>query len=44
MQQKIEKIFFALIGCEINKTEVPEDIKNLITEDVLPALFSLYIL
>ena len=39
--QQLEKIFFALIRFEINKTELTEEIKNLITPEILPALFSL---
>ena len=41
MQRTVEKAFFALIRFEINGDELCEDIKNLITPEVLPALFKL---
>ena len=40
MQQTVEKVFFALIRFEIDGTELG-DIKNLITPEMLPALFKL---
>ena len=39
MQRMVEKAFFALICFEINGGELCEEIKNLITPDVLPLLF-----
>lgn len=41
MLQTVEKVFFALLRFEINGTELCEDVKNLITPEVLPALFQL---
>ena len=41
MQRTVEKVFFALIRFEIKGDELCEDVKNLITPDVLPALFKL---
>ena len=41
MQRTVEKVFFALIRFEINGSELCEEIKNLITPEVLPALFKL---
>ena len=41
MQRRIEKVFFALIRFEINGSELCDDVKNLITPEVLPALFKL---
>ena len=41
MQQAVEKVFFSLIRFEINGNESCDEIKNLITPDVLPALFKL---
>ena len=41
MQQTVEKVFFALIRFEINGDELCDGIKNLITPDILPALFKL---
>ena len=41
MQQAVEKVFFALIRFEINGDELCDEIKNLITPDILPALFKL---
>lgn len=41
MQRRVEKVFFALIRFEINGDELCEDIKNLITPEMLPALFKL---
>ena len=41
MQRTVEKVFFALIRFEINGEELCEDIKNLITPEMLPALFKL---
>ena len=41
MQQAVEKVFFALISFEINGDELCDEIKNLITPDILPALFKL---
>lgn len=41
MQRTVENIFFALIRFEINGTELGDDIKNLITPEMLPALFKL---
>lgn len=41
MQQTIEKVFFALLRFEINGDELCEDLKNLITPEMLPALFKL---
>lgn len=41
MQRTVEKAFFALIRFEINGSELCEEIKNLITPEMLPALFKL---
>ena len=41
MQRTVEKVFFALIRFEINGSELCEEIKSLITPEVLPALFKL---
>lgn len=41
MQRTVEKVFFALIRFEINGSELCEDLKNLITPEMLPALFKL---
>ena len=41
MQRTVEKVFFALIRFEINGSELCEDLKNLITPEILPALFKL---
>ena len=41
MQRTVEKLFFALIRFEINGNELCEEIKNLITPEMLPALFKL---
>ena len=41
MQRTVEKAFFALIRFEINGDELCEEIKNLITPEILPALFKL---
>ena len=41
MQRTVEKVFFALIRFEINGDELCDEIKNLITPDILPALFKL---
>lgn len=41
MQRTVEKVFFALIRFEINGDELCEDVKNLITPEMLPALFKL---
>lgn len=41
MQRTVEKVFFALIRFEINGNELCEEVKNLITPEMLPALFKL---
>ena len=41
MQQTVKKVFFALIRFEINGDELCGEMKNLITPEVLPALFKL---
>ena len=41
MQRMVEKTFFALIRFEINGDELCEEMKNLITPEMLPALFKL---
>ena len=41
MQRTVEKIFFALIRSKISGTELFDDVKNLITPEILPALFKL---
>ena len=41
MQRTVEKVFFALIRFEINSNELCDEIKNLITPEMLPALFKL---
>ena len=41
MQRMVEKVFFALIRFEINGDELCDEIKNLITLEMLPALFKL---
>ncbi len=41
MQRTVEKVFFALIRFEINGDELCEEMKNLITTEMLPALFKL---
>ena len=41
MKQEISKIFFELIRNEVLNTEINEDVKSLITPDILPALFTL---
>ncbi len=41
MQRTVEKVFFALIRFEINGDELCDEIKNLITLEMLPALFKL---
>ena len=41
MQRMVEKVFFALIRFEINGDELCEKMKNLITPEMLPALFKL---
>lgn len=41
MQRTVEKVFFALIRFEINGAELCDEIKNLITPEMLPALFKL---
>lgn len=41
MQRTVENVFFALIRFEINGTELCDDVKNLITPEILSALFKL---
>ena len=41
MQRTVEKVLFALIRFEINGDELCDEIKNLITLEMLPALFKL---
>ena len=41
MQRTVEKAFFALIRFEINGDEFCDEIKNVITPEMLPALFKL---
>ncbi len=41
MQRTVEKVFFALIRFEINGDELCDEMKNLITPEMLPALFKL---
>ena len=41
MQRTAEKIFFALLRFEINGDELCDEVKNLITLEMLPALFKL---
>ena len=41
MQRTVEKLFFALIRFEINGDELCDEIKKLITPEMLPALFKL---
>ena len=41
MQRTVEKVFFALIRFEINGDELCDEVKNLITPEILPALFKL---
>lgn len=41
MQRMVEKVFFALIRFEINGDEICGGMKNLITPEMLPALFKL---
>ena len=41
MQREIEEAFFALIRFEIKGDELCDEIKNLITPDILPALFKI---
>ncbi len=41
MKQTINKVLFNLINYEINGHELRDDVKNLITEETLPALFNL---
>jgi len=41
MQRMVEKVFFALIRFEINGDELCDEMKNLITPEMLPALFKL---
>ena len=41
MQRTVEKAFFALLRFEINGDELCDEIKNLITPEMLPALFKL---
>ena len=41
MQRKAEKIFFALLRFEINGDELCDEVKDLITLEMLPALFKL---
>lgn len=41
MQRTVEKVFFALIRFEINGDELCDEMKNLITPEVFPALFKL---
>ena len=41
MQRTVEKVFFALIRFEINRDELCDEMKNLITPEMLPALFKL---
>ena len=40
MDQKLEKIFFALLRLEFGK-EISQEIKNLITPEIMPSLFKL---
>ncbi len=41
MQRMVEEVFFALIRFEINGDELCDEMKNLITPEMLPALFKL---
>ena len=41
MQRTVEKVFFALIRFEINGDEFCDEVKNLITPEIMPALFKL---
>ena len=41
MQRMVENVFFALIRFEINGDELCDEMKNLITPEMLPALFKL---
>ena len=41
MQRTVEKVFFALIRFEIKGDELCDEIKNLLTPEMLPALFKL---
>ena len=41
MKHKVEKIFFALLRFEIAGVKLSDDVKNLITDDLLPSLFKL---
>ena len=41
MQRTVEKVFFALIRFEINGDELCDEMKNIITPEMLPALFKL---
>ena len=41
MQRTVEKVFFALIRFEINGDELCDEMKNLITPEMLPVLFKL---
>lgn len=41
MQRMIEKAFFALLCFEINGEELEDELNNLITPEILPALFKL---
>ena len=41
MKNKVEKIFFALLRFEIAGVKLSDDVKNLITDDLLPSLFKL---
>lgn len=41
MQRTVKKVFFALIRFEINGDELRDEMKNLITPEMLPALFKL---
>ena len=41
MQRMIEKAFFALLCFEINGEELQDELNNLITPEILPALFKL---
>ena len=39
MEQTVKKIFFALLRFEVKQTEIQAEVKNLITQEILPALY-----
>ncbi len=41
MHETVKKVFFALISFDLNGTDIPNDLKNLITPEILPILLDL---